>query len=105
MKQQLNEQALQLLGMAQRARKLATGEELVLNAVREGNVALIILAGDASERTQKTVTNKATYYKVPIIYAKDRYALGRVIGKEARVVVGVTDEGFAQALIKKLDHQ
>ena len=33
----------------------------------------------------------------------DRVLLGRSIGKESRVVVAVTDQGFANTLLRKLD--
>jgi ribosomal protein L7Ae-like RNA K-turn-binding protein len=33
----------------------------------------------------------------------DRYQLGQAIGKEARVVVALLDEGFAKKLLTLLD--
>lgn len=44
---------LNLLGLAMRARKLVTGEELVINEVRRGKVRLVILSEDASLNTKK----------------------------------------------------
>lgn len=43
----------QMLGLAMRARKLITGEELVVKAIRQGQVKLVILASDASANTRK----------------------------------------------------
>ncbi|MGV2913110.1 hypothetical protein ACNPNT_14940, partial [Bacillus safensis] len=40
---------------------------------------------------------------VPVRKVEDRSVLGRSIGKEARVVVAVTDQGFAKKLISLLD--
>lgn len=44
---------LSSLGMAMRAGKLVTGDEIVLKAVRKGEVHLVIIAGDASPNTKK----------------------------------------------------
>lgn len=45
---------MSLLGLANRARKLISGEELVLKDIRNGNAKLVILAADASKNTEKT---------------------------------------------------
>ncbi|EUJ60930.1 ribosomal protein L7Ae family [Listeria fleischmannii FSL S10-1203] len=49
----MNDKALALLGLANRAKKLTTGEELVLKAVRREKAKLVIIAEDISERTAK----------------------------------------------------
>lgn len=78
-----------------RARKLITGEELVVAAVRTGQAKLVILALDASANTAKKITDKCHFYQVPCHAVADRYELGRAIGKESRVVVAVTDAKMA----------
>ncbi|GGE65234.1 YlxQ family RNA-binding protein [Priestia taiwanensis] len=87
-----------LLGIANRARKITSGEELVIKEVRSNRAKLVIIAADASNNTMKKVTDKASYYKVPVKTVSDRYELGNAIGKDARVVVAVTDAGFANKL-------
>ena len=88
----------QLLGLAFRARRVVTGDELVLRAVRRGRVRLVILAADASERTKKKWRDKCAFYAVPLVVTSDRMQLGEALGKHARVVIGVTDENFARRL-------
>ena len=58
---------------------------------------LVLLAADASSNTEKKVSDKCKFYNVPVRKVEDRSVLGRSIGKEARVVVAVTDQGFAKA--------
>ncbi|WP_202077164.1 ribosomal L7Ae/L30e/S12e/Gadd45 family protein [Caldalkalibacillus salinus] len=101
----MNPRFYQLLGLAMRAGKLVSGEEPVLNAVRHGRVALICIAGDASSNTLKKTKDKATYYGVDNIIVSSRQELGNAIGKAERVVVGVTDVGFAKQLMKLYDNQ
>jgi len=90
------------LGLATRARKLVTGEETVLKAIRSGEAKLVILAEDASEGTRKKFNDKCTSYNVPIIEFGTRESLGASIGKEARVSIAIVDEGFVKMLRKSL---
>lgn len=91
-----------LLGLAARARKLVTGEELVIKSIRKKEVYLVIIAEDASDLTKKKLQDKCKFYKVPIKECADRGQIGSAIGKHERVVVGVIDEGFAQKLLSIL---
>ncbi|MGM9986515.1 MAG: YlxQ family RNA-binding protein [Bacillaceae bacterium] len=87
-----------LLGLANRARKIISGEELVVKEVRQKRAKLVILSSDASENTTKKIMDKATYYDVPVVNVESRTLLGNAIGKDARVVVAVVDQGFAKKL-------
>lgn len=88
----------QLVGLALRAGKIVSGEEQVVLGIRQKKISLVIMAQDAAKNTMKKVTDKSKSYQTPIIFVESRYQLGRAIGKEARVVVGVTDTGFANKL-------
>ncbi|KIL50512.1 hypothetical protein KP77_18870 [Jeotgalibacillus alimentarius] len=94
---------MSLLGLATRAGKVISGEELVIKEVRNSKAKLVLLSEDASANTTKKVTDKASFYKVPVRMVKDRYLLGQLIGKDARVTVAVLDKGFADKLISLLD--
>lgn len=89
---------LQLLGLVQRAGRLVSGEELVIEAVRSEKCKLVILAEDGSDNTKKKVQDKCNYYNVKLIQFADRYKLGSAIGKETRVVIGIIDQGFAKKI-------
>ncbi len=91
-----------LLGLAARARKLVTGEELVIKDIRKNNVYLVIVADDASQLTKKKLQDKCKYYNVTLKFVADRQVLGSAIGKHERVVVGVIDKGFALKLLSLL---
>lgn len=92
-----------ILGLANRAGKLVTGEELVIKEIQKKRVKLVLLAQDASQNTKKKIMDKSTYYNIPVRLVPDRYTLGKSIGKEARVVVAVTDKGFSEKLQSELD--
>lgn len=96
-------QWMSLLGLANRARKIISGEELAVKEIRSGRAKLILLAADASQNTTKKITDKCNFYNVPLKTVESRDLLGQAIGKEARVVVAVLDGGFAGKLVTLLD--
>ncbi|MCF6137148.1 YlxQ family RNA-binding protein [Pseudalkalibacillus berkeleyi] len=87
-----------LIGLANRAGKCVSGEELVLKEIRSQRAKAILLADDASANTRKKLIDKSTYYKIPYYIVPDRVELGNAIGKEQRVTVAVIDNGFAKKL-------
>lgn len=93
----------QLLGLAQRAGKVLSGEELVVEGIRSKKCKLVILAKDGSANIKKKVSDKCHSYNVPLYEAGDRFQLGHSIGKEARVVLGITDQGFANTIMQYLN--
>ncbi|WP_071395299.1 YlxQ family RNA-binding protein [Bacillus tuaregi] len=100
----MNEQQwISLLGLANRARKIISGEELSVKEIRSGKAKLVLLSADASANTAKKITDKCKSYGVPYKLIENREILGHAIGKEARVVVAILDEGFAKKLMTLLD--
>lgn len=89
---------LNLLGLAYRARKITTGEDLIIKDIQSNRVKLVLLANDMSDRTRKQLINKCEFYKVPYIEVDDRQTLGQAIGKPERVAVAITDQGFAKKI-------
>jgi ribosomal protein L7Ae-like RNA K-turn-binding protein len=96
-------QWISLLGLANRARKIISGEELSVKEIRSGKARLILLSADASANTTKKITDKCKSYGVPFKIIENREILGHAIGKEARVVVAILDQGFAKKLMTLLD--
>lgn len=94
---------MQMLGLVMKANRLATGEEAVLQAVRNGKAKLVIVADDASPNTVKKMKDKCRSYRIPLVQSGNREALGRSVGKSERVIIGILDSGFAESLRKKID--
>ena len=93
--------ALNLLGLASRARMLDSGAPTVLAGVRNQNAKLVIIADDASANTKKQFLDKCDYYKIPSIIMFSKDEISHAIGKE-RTVCAFTDNGFAQSFKKLL---
>lgn len=59
----MNGQWKSLLGLAYRARKVISGEELVLKEVRNKRAKLVLLADDASSNTKKKLRINVRFIK------------------------------------------
>jgi len=92
-----------LLGLCMKARRLSVGEHACEIALRNGDAKLVVIAEDASCGTRKKFTNKAFHYKVPVVFYGSRDEISKAIGKENRVVIAVTDSGFAGGLLKNME--
>ena len=95
------EQQLAFLGIAAKAGKVASGGFQVEEAIRQGKACFVMIAEDASDNTKKKFSDKSSYYKVPFVIVGSMELLGRLIGKENRTVVAITDEGFAAQFKKR----
>ena len=94
---------LSLFGLAARAGKLASGEFQTETAVKSQSAYLVVVAADASDNTKKLFHDKCSFYKVPVITLGTKEELGHAIGKEFRASVAILDEGFAGAVMKKIE--
>ena len=94
---------LSLIGLASKAGRIASGEFSTEKSVKTGKAFLVITAQDASENTRKKFHDMCTYYQVPFYIIGSKEVLGRAIGKEYRASLGLTDENFSRAVIKKIE--
>ena len=92
---------LNLLGLAARAGKIASGEFSVDKALNGKKAALIVLAEDASENTRKHFTDKAVFHQIDMIVLSTKDELGHAVGRGSRSCLSVNDSGFAAAVIKE----
>ena len=88
------------IGLCNRARGLVVGTDIVLDNVRAGKVKLVFLATDASLNTQKKVQDKCNYYGVEVIKSYSSEELSLAVGKENKMVIGITNESFLKILKK-----
>ncbi len=86
------------VGFAMRAGKLASGSFAVEKTVKSGRAKLIIVDDGASENTVKQWRNASLTQNIPLVQMS---CMGKAIGKAERMVAAVTDEGFAEIILKK----
>jgi ribosomal protein L7Ae-like RNA K-turn-binding protein len=92
-----------MLGLAMKAGKVVSGEFATDKGVKTGKARLVIVSENASENTKKMFSNMCEFYKVPIYYYGTKDELGHAIGKAMRSSLAITDENFANTLIKHLE--
>ncbi len=92
-----------LLGLANKAGKLISGEDTCKREVLANRVDLVIMAEDASNNTIKLFTDKAGYRNIPIRFFGTKDELGQWIGKMPRAVIAVKDKGFSTKLLEYID--
>lgn len=91
------DKTLSTLGLAYRAKKLVLGEE-VLNQI--GDIKLIIIANDISENSRERFLKKCNFYNIEYIDRFTSSEISNALGKNNVKVVGITDEGFKESLLK-----
>ena len=99
-----NVRALSMIGLCKKAgRRIAAGPP-VCDARRVGRVALVVYASGAAENSLKRVRDKAKSFDTAALAVDvTPEVLAKSIGKVgATAAVGITDRGFADAIIKIL---
>lgn len=94
---------LSLLGLAMKAGKVVSGEFQTESCVKEGTACLVIVAEDASDNTKKLFRDKTGFRSIPFKLYGTKATLGRALGKEYRASLAVTEQGFADAICKKIE--
>lgn len=92
-----------LLGLARRARKVASGVEAVESAVKRHSARLILSAADASANSVAKLRSLAEEAGITWMPSMDKAELGIALGGAPRACVAVTDPHFAGAVMSVLE--
>ena len=99
----MQDRALSMLGLAEKARKVVSGEFSVEKAIKTGMACLVIVSTDASENTKKNFSNMCEFYECELCFYGTKEALGAAIGKQFRASVAITDENLSNAVKKQIN--
>ena len=81
---------LGLLGLAEKAGKVRSGEFSTEKAVKSGKAGLVIVSEESSDNTKKMFRNMCTYYEVPYFEFGSKEELGHaILGREMRASLAV----------------
>ncbi|AQW22148.1 hypothetical protein PL11_009540 [Lentilactobacillus curieae] len=95
-----NKQAtLNFLGLAQRARKTVSGQEILLSELRANKLRFLFIASDSGKDTFKKFTDKSKSYNVPTNTMFTGEELSDAVGMK-RSLIGISDPGMAKKLIE-----
>ena len=90
--------AYNLLGLMQRAGKLITGEDLITKNLKNNKIKLLVIAEDCGMNTKKKLTDKVQCIEFSTIEN-----ISIAIGRDNRVAVGITDDGFIKKFKQLLE--
>ena len=102
-KNNINAKVYSMLGLATKAGKIVSGEFATDKSVKTGTAWAVIVSEDASDNTKKMFSNMCEFYEVPRYFFGTKEELGHAIGKAMRSSLAITDEGFANTIIKHLE--
>lgn len=90
-----------MLGFAQRAGKVVSGEAATRIQLSRKRLKLLIIAEDAAPEVQRQLTALAEKFGVTFMVTGRKEELGLAIGKSPRAVIGIGDAYFARLIIDK----
>ena len=94
---------LGLIGLGVRARNVVVGVEQVRLAARKGQLAMAIVAPDASPNSRKKLLPLLTAKRIPVREGPAGEALGSLVGRETTAAIGITDASLARGVRKLFD--
>lgn len=94
---------LSLLGLAFKASKLVTGEEMSLVRIKSKKAYLVFLASNAGPNTTKRVTDKCAFYNITLLNLFTSDEISNAIGKDNRMVIAITDFNFAKLIERAIN--
>ena len=102
-RERVSRKVVALLGLARRARKVASGAEAVESAVKRHSARLILSAVDASENSVSKLRTLAAGVGIAWMQALGKEELGAALGGAPRSCVAVIDPYFAGAVMSVLE--
>lgn len=91
-----------MLGLAQRAGQLVSGDLAVQEACRRGRARMLFLASDAGSNAKKTFQGLSGEAGIALVETGTRDELGQAIGKSPRAILAVTSDQFVKGLRQRL---
>lgn len=87
-----------MIGFAQRAHAVVSGETAVTLSLRRGAAKLLIVAEDVSENTLSRLRSMATGRNIPYVRFGTKESLGWATGKAQRSALAIEDRQFARTI-------
>ncbi len=98
----LEASALQAVGVARRAGHVVIGTRAVRQAGREGRLAAMLVARDASDNARERFERVRLNTGAELVVCGDRSALGRAVGRGPVAVLGITVSGLVDLVLDSL---
>lgn len=94
----MTERELRLIGLGVKAGSVIVGTSGVRDGLRNGDVLLVVVAGDHTRRTEEKVARLARGKGVRIVEGPDSDELGRRLGRKTVQALGLLDPNLASEI-------
>ena len=91
------------MGLSARARKVCFGADSVEMNIKAKKVFIVLIAEDASIRTQEKFKKLCENYKVPVIIGGTIEELSKSIGKSNKAIIGIENKNLSEEIKKISD--
>ena len=95
---------LSYMGFAAKARKIVNGYNTCVFTMEKRRVRLLIIAADLAENSKKKMISAANKYNVTYRVFGDSEEMSHMTGTAGKGIFGITDENFANVILKEIDH-
>ena len=91
------------MGFAVKSRNLVMGFNTCVLAMNKKKIKLLIIAKDISENSGKKIEKEAKKHQVPYRIYGTTDELSEMAGTGGRSIFGITDDNFAEVILKEID--
>lgn len=102
----MDEPIYRMLGLCMKAGRLLSGNEQVSEGLKKAKTPksmLLLITEDSSQRTKDEYQRAAERAHISCRIFGEKERLGQALGKGVRTAALITDKGFGQAIMKKID--
>lgn len=96
------EKSLRYLGFAKKAGKLVSGVNTCTYAMHRGKAALVIVAEDISENSEKKIMKEIRKSDTAFVKYGTAEDLSHAAGQAGRSVFAITDDQFAKTILNEI---
>lgn len=99
----MDSNSLTYIRLAFRAGRALAGTAACEKGIKKGNVCLLLMQQGLSKGTVEHFLQMCAKYRVEARIVEEEYHIGRAIGRPNILLVGVTDQGLADAARNIID--
>jgi len=103
--ERLDAEALKLVGLTRRAGRAVIGTKAVREAARRGSLSMALVARDAGDNARKRVIPVFDATGTQWLPCGSHETLGRAIGRDRAVVIGIEDARLGQRMRQILERK
>jgi len=91
------------VALANKASKVVSGSDLVVEAIKKKNAGVVLIASDVSPEIGRKMTFLASRESIPCYYLLTRDRFGALIGKGLRSAVAIQPGDFVAVVMKEIE--